>query len=364
MRGEVSIWKNGEEVYREANLLCDGAGILIADLMTVSPSLSLVEDHATSSILDASNYTIQAISFGTGEEAFQSNAHAMTEDKQAQLTIAYAKFGDGDFSTSSVPAIVDLASGGSMEGSSFIPHVGLPDAPSPIPTVLQTGNTAPSETINKVDVSSVFPGNGQLTNFLPSSILSATMSGTLLSDPEDAYYAASLLGAFPEGAPNLSAVILRENGSNIVEVSPVSGYFNTASSMDVSGFVNMVMSSVPSDTYSMSSTTEGLCLSAAPTFAEDGIVEYSVTLAAGDVQFANAYGGIFHLGLWTIDREASIRKGNTPPYSFSVLNNPREYRLFARKGITKSLSYISDDGASAGNTNYSDLTIKWRIHFV
>lgn len=363
MRGEVSIWRDGEEVFREDNMLCDGAGVLIADFMTVSPSLSLIEDHATSSILDASNYTIQAISFGTGEEAFQTNAHAMTEDKQDELIIAFSKFGNTDFSTSTVPAIVDLASGGSMEGSSYVPHVGLPDAPSPIPKVLQTGNTAPSEKI-VVDVSSVFPGNGQLTNFLPSGMFSYATEGTPLSSMEDSYYTASLLGAFPEGSPNTSQMRIIQDGVDVVSVAPAYGYFNTASSMDLSGFVNMTMSSVPSNTYDMSSTTEGLCLSAAPTFAEDGIVEYSVTLAAGDVQFANAYGGIFHLGLWTIDRQASISQGNTPPFAFSVLNNPRKYRLFSRKGLSKSLTYISDNGTNEGNTNYSDLTIKWRIHFL
>ena len=55
MRGIVEIWKGDELILTEPNMLVDGAGELLADVMTVSPSLSGVEDHATSSILDASN---------------------------------------------------------------------------------------------------------------------------------------------------------------------------------------------------------------------------------------------------------------------------------------------------------------------
>ena len=69
MRGEVEIWRGDELLSRESNLLVDGAGATIADIMTISPSLSGVNSpvpaltHATASaILDASNYRVQAIS--------------------------------------------------------------------------------------------------------------------------------------------------------------------------------------------------------------------------------------------------------------------------------------------------------------
>jgi hypothetical protein len=54
----------------------------------------------------------------------------------------------------------------------------------------------------------------------------------------------------------------------------------------------------------------------------------------------------------------SLLNGNTPPFAFSVLNNPRKYRLFCRKGVSKDLTYIEDI------TAYEDLTIKWRLHFL
>jgi len=101
-----------------------------------------------------------------------------------------------------------------------------------------------------------------------------------------------------------------------------------------------------------------LCVSADSNFSSNGVIEYSVSLASGDLTFANAYGGIYHLGLWSIDMEKSLRNGNTPPFTFSRLNNPRKYKLFCRKTLSKNLCY-SNNEAQRG-----DLTIKWRLHLL
>ena len=38
MRGEVEVWKGDSLVLKQPNMLVDGAGELLADVMTVSPS--------------------------------------------------------------------------------------------------------------------------------------------------------------------------------------------------------------------------------------------------------------------------------------------------------------------------------------
>ena len=78
---------------------------------------------------------------------------------------------------------------------------------------------------------------------------------------------------------------------------------------------------------------------------------------------SNLYGGIYTMGLWTIDTLASRQAGNSPPYSFDALDNPRKYQLFATKQLSKNLAFINDHSTNAGIDNYSDITIKWRIHF-
>ncbi len=193
-----------------------------------------------------------------------------------------------------------------------------------------------------------------------------------------AYY----LGCYPEGSStggsNFALVSSLDNSAayltgfgvpNGTQNHFVSGTYNSivneASSMDVSGFVNMIMSGSPGTTtgYAMASPFSGLCVSGGHDIQNSGTVEYSMILGAGDVGYSNLYGGIYNMGLFTIDTKASRLAGNMPPYSFGPLDNPRKYKLFATKHLTKNLGYINDHGTNPGCLNYHDLTIKWRIHF-
>ena len=381
MRGEVEIWDGDKLVHKEPNMLVDGAGELLAEIMTVSPSLSGVEDHAPSSILDSSNYTIQAISFGTGSDAYKStrNAQAVSE---AKTNFIIDTFWDNPAGTEAGPVV--LATQEAAVGGSYAPEVGLPDSPNPASRVLEEDTSVTGVlTIDGADysISSVFPGNGQHVNFLPSAIGSSMMESTIFSgvgDPSLLYYPSALglvqgsLGAFAIGSSTQGAMT---RATQLVLATPALGlttaptdsfgFFNEVSSMDVSGFVNMVMSGSPGTTtdYAMSSGASGLCVSGGADIANSGMVEYSVMLSKGDARVVNMYGGIYHLGLWTIDMEKSLENGNTPPFAFGVLNNPRKYKLFARKGLSRNLCFINDHGANRGIENYTDLTIKWRIHF-
>tara|TARA_R100000951_G_scaffold105882_1_gene99977 strand:- start:1160 stop:2200 length:1041 start_codon:yes stop_codon:yes gene_type:complete len=346
MRGEVEVWSGDDLILKEANMLTDGAGELLADIMTVSPSLATIEDHATSSILDTSNYTIQAISFGTGSEGFRSNGHKLVDvalvyegadvfaGTKGNQTVLRSNRDDEDASNVNQPA-----------------DPGFPIAPTPELDVLEI-NTSVDVFISK-DVSAIIPGNGQLTNFIPSAIMSSTFEGTELSTPVRYFGAASVLGCFPDGssAPHATRnqVKYYDNAGTQQTITSLGGYFNEVSSMDASGFVNSV---------SGTATTSGLTTSSNVDFSTNGTIEYAVTLSKSDALFAHAYGGIFHLGLWTIDMNESLMNGNTPPFAFSVLDNPRKYRLFCRKGVSKDLTYIEDISA------YQDLTIKWRLHFL
>jgi hypothetical protein len=376
MRGEVEIWRGDELVSHEPNMVVDGARKTLADIMTASQSLADIE--AASSLLDSSNYTVQAMSFGTYSLAHQANAHYWSDAKENKLGEAGTSYGwpktnDG---TKSNEAFVYYLRQLLDQYRPY--HVGLPDWPNPESTVLQEG-TDVSAVIGGVAVSSVFPGNGQLCNFLPSGIFSAVMADTSLSTPVSGWCAANVLGCFPEGSSTAGGtvystgnapgaryfdepddVVLSYFGPN----PQPGGYFNEFSSMDVSGFVNNIMSSVPDADYDASNTAHGLCMSATSESTYEGFdfVEYSLTMSLRDANYANIYGGIYHLGLWTIDIPACLANGNTPPYAFSVLNNPRKYRLFCRKGFQEDITQATYNGGPPFGA-LSDLTIKWRIHF-
>lgn len=442
MRGEVEIWKGDQLLYSEPNMIVDGAGELLADIMTVSPSLSAISHVGTSSILDASNYRIQAISFGTGKEAFVNNAAAVTNAKDSiyyksspalQYFSSVGFVGNSAFLATNnttliqsgiVPVVTNCPAQDEINANllvsnqEFNPIAGVPIAPNPHLEVLEPNiefdtsidanlghaiNTSPTipSVPREIYVSSYFAPFGQLPNFLPSSIAFTLISGvngtatpfvgtataetaseTNTFSSNNVYNVvkvAASLGAFPDGSGVLPAGsryavnfyrVLSNTSFGAASIGAVShltlvssipvigGFFNAASSMDCSGFVNMVMSSVPHASYGMSSTASGLCLSADSNFSSNGVIEYSVSLASGDLTFANAYGGIYHIGLWIIDMEKSLRAGNTPPFTFSRINNPRKYKLFCRKTFSKNLCYSSRE------SQRSDLTIKWKLHFL
>ena len=54
-------------------MLVDGAGELIVDVMTANRSLSGIP--SASAILDTSNYTLHAISYGKDADGFRNHAH-------------------------------------------------------------------------------------------------------------------------------------------------------------------------------------------------------------------------------------------------------------------------------------------------
>ena len=373
MRGEVEIWKGEDLILKEPNMLVDGAGELLADIMTVSRSLSGVEDHATSSILDASNYRVNAISFGTGPEAFTKNGHDYNIDGATVYVLSYiTNVKNGTTGNVTLMPVEDT--------TGKIPSdPGLPEAPTPEKTLLQEGCDVPGDwtglAVGKLDFSAIFPANGQLQNFIPSAIVSGYIEQNYPAIAGDGNVenlwpaAGSILGCFPDGssAPHTTAnrLVFYERpygGPTSIKRVSLGGFFNEVSSMDSGGFVNMVMSSVPNPGLDFSGGASGLCLSAeAPANDYEGFpfVEYTVSLSKDDCIFANAYGGITDLGLWSIDMKKSLQAGNSPPFEFAVVNNPRKYKLFCRKGFSTNIV-----ASTATNlADYKDLTLKWRIYF-
>jgi hypothetical protein len=343
MKGEVEVWYGDKLIAKESNMIVDGAGKHLADIMTAPSSLSVVE--SASAILHASNYSIQAVSFGTGKDAFSTNAHYYDDDRKDRIVAAI------DGSISDGLAIVDFSA---IEGSAYVPEAGLPEEPNPTSTRLEMRDTSMPFDAGTRSVSAVLPGNGQLVNLLPSAIFQSVINGTTLDTALGNKVVGSMLGCFPSDQ-GTSAVAIFPDGQEL-SVTMGTSNFNTASSMDYSGFVTKVTGTDP---------TLGLVKTVETYPYPDGIL-YEVSLGPGDLQCANLYGGIYHIGLWTIDMEQSLLNGNTPPFEFDVLNNPRKYRLFCRKGFSIDLTRNEDSGATPGFTNYNasnNLLIKWKIKF-
>lgn len=449
MRGEIEILVGDETVYKDGNMIVDGAGSLLADVMTAPRAYADIP--SASSILDASNYTIQAISFGKGKDGYLKNAHEVVKQKTQY------------FISNPDPVIVttkDQSDVNDATTSSIIWGVSsLPEAPNPTHSKLnldcycpsafdvdlvRINDTGPFSFYEKEDGSFNFfklaqnepylPDFGQNLNLIPSSIhsqvsdianfsLGVSFGYTLpesfgglndsnLSATEDNIRSllGCTLGCWPEGESqggtpffvfssiddhdfdgpgsidggavpgyihdtnlDFSSGVYDASSGFFAQSGTLYGYFNEASSMDYSGYVNMIMSSVPNGSYSVSDSSGGLILSAASDFSSTGMIEYECTMASGDAVAAQLYGGIHNMGLWAMDVNSALRAGYTPPLSFDVINNQKRYKLFARKDLTKSLTAYQDTKGSTGSlTDHYPATkpaaekvvIKWRLHFL
>ena len=394
MRGEVEIYRGDELLHKESNLIMDGARELLADIMSISPSVSALGDDtlpslATKAILDASNYRIAAISFGTAAQSYQQNAHEYSE---AKVDLLSGTSGPKFESVSAVCAFLRHGGEGIKQDgtalnyamvSSYDPVPALTSPPNPVMSSLELASDV-SAVVGSYILSSYVAGNGQNLNLVPREYHYNHFNNTDLASYSS--IAASFLGCWPEGS---GAGGTHFSGFSGFDYTPTAvafsgvykGIFNEAQSMDTSGFVNMVMSSVPhggnaaAQGYELSSAYSGLTVSASldnrnsgESWSSTGEVVYEVMIGSGDVGLSNFYGGIYNMGLWTIDMKRTLQAGNTPPYLFDPLNNPRKYRLFSTKSLTQNLGSSRTVESAAGRTyaavaNYKDLKIKWKLFF-
>lgn len=326
MKGVVEIFIGDSLLLREDNLIVDKAGEMIADLMTIPPDISSIP--SASALLDASNFTVQAISFSKAASSFSVNGHT----------------GAGIPRVGRVNGEVWVVTT-SSNVSSYIPNPYLPQYASPEDIKLETFN-------NFTGVVSSFNTFGQNLNLLNYGFQVCSF------DPS----VAIRFGCYPPASGIQAEIRLDDGTASGVLISStktptsriLTGSFNAASSMDWQGFVKKIPGT---------STTSGLVVSSNINFSSTGEVIYSITISSGDSGCANLFGGIYSIGLWGLDLESMLCVGRTPPYSFNPLV-PFNYRLFAKKVLSDNIVRVFDVGSNAGLRNPQAVTINWRLYFL
>ena len=413
IRGRVEVYtdygtKDQNLVSEDNNVVVDGAGEIIADMLTTTPSLSGIA--SASSILDTSNYTIQAMTFGKDEEGYKRHAHT---DTWSGLDFSWSNSASGGatplyFSGAMVfvSANSNPAGGVSSYFPSGSPYNILPSYPSPNDKKLELGSetllntlviqsgadpvtntygstypTASATAIQNIVNTSGYNNIGHNTNVL----LDEVAAGFAPNDGDSTLGLGLIQGAFPRGvhSEGTPAGIF----SSVGQITPTvhetiappggigcSATFNSTfndqyvESMDVSGHLGRVFNEYGVVGSSLTFAdhpnifSSGLVVSALTSFSSIGEVIYQTVIGAGDLGFTNFYGGIYNIGLWALDVKESL-KTSAPPYTWNPRSNVRKYKLFSKKSFTQNLAYIKDDGTDAGIDNYKDLTIIWRLYF-
>lgn len=308
-------------------MIVDKAGEVIVDILTMSPSLA--EIPSASAILDVSNFTFQAISYGKDASAFNHHAHLFYDPDISPPVIVVKSYEATSVSSYHSSAIA----------SSIFDYKLLPSYPDPLDTRLEK---LPCRTLGSgfsgIDI-------GHCANHLLIPSLSAN------------YYK---LGCFaPSGGINYYVVTDLDNFlSKVIYSGTLSSAYNTYGIMDGSGHLTFApLNGSQGRVAALAGNyTSGVLINLSSNFSSTGRVDLSWTLSAGDAGTLLLYGGVYHLGLWCLDVKAMLAEGHYPPFPFNPLNNIRKYRLFAKKTFNRDLLYINDGtGAATGVAGFDYL---------
>ena len=385
MRGKIEVYRSygteKEEVLVESqNTVVDGAGEILSDIMTAHTSLSGIPD--LSSILDTSNYTIQAISFGKDVEGYNRHAHEITTRKG---------FGAYNPAFTERGSRIVVIQSEDITVSSYAPSDAgniLPSFVTPRQTQLELDTITSGTIYNSADPPVVqipsfeacCPGITDIGHNL--NVLWDAGSSSLAAN-ESIYTSGfgGLLGCYPNGsgaygtefyAVSSDNTIVVGNGvwddSSSLYTSSYNGLFNQVSSMDLSGFVNFVGSSTDAV---IAAGWSGLTVSANTTIdaalhaSNTGEIAYKVILGSGDVGSCNLYGGIYNIGLWAMDL-CKAQKYNNPPFVFHPITNQKRHKLFSKKSLLDNICRTTDGEGppTPGCLNHENLTLIWRLYFI
>jgi hypothetical protein len=363
IRGEVevfSVLSTGESrlVAKESNLIVDGASEIIANIMVTPSSIGGLTD--SSSVLDTSNYIVQAVSLGKAAQTYYDPGRAGHY---------YSSYLSGEYARAYADDLPQIRVIGDGANKSVVRLHYLPSYPDPLDTNLEVSTTTQYEIDTTILNPTSATSNGQMGHnmnmfFGPSSIHDAStvfMGCYAPSDGIDVYLMNSNTAAS-------TAAYSSETG--------LSGHYNAVHAVDKRGFIRgYTQAQLDSESVDIGIKT-GMVVSGCNASADAAVtssgmfigspaVAHTFTLSAPDVSFLNLYGGIQTLGLWTIDLEETLKNGGTSPFPFADSNgdSKRIYKLFSKKTFVESLSDIIDDGSNPGHTNHSDLYITWKICF-
>ena len=326
-------------------MFVQGFGEVLTDIMTVNPAISDIP--SASAILDTSNFTFQAVSFGKDAGGFEQHSHAVSsiqylDDDSASAVSAY---------DSGILTLINYASDKPLEVSSYVlsttyqefssTYNSMPNDPSPLDTRLERGSTK-SNNLSGYVYASALPDSGHYANPILDTELSAIWN--------------KVGGFAPSGGADFH---FYDKSKNLLFTGTLSSSFNASGVMDKNGYLTISSGTIIDSAAPLSPTFSGGAVVAssvgfAPSTA-GGIVRNE--FRGGDAMSLVAFGSVRHFGIYCLDLKTMLASGLTPPYAWNYLNNNRKYKLVAKATILENPLFHRDTpdvglGAFSGFTTW------------
>lgn len=309
MRGYIEIYQ-GEQteenlIFSEHNLIVDGAGQHVVDILTSLPTPSSLLVSQSSSIID---FGIKAITLGSAQGSLSYNSYNTSSDTGPKSILAIA--------------------------------------PNPTDTTLQPVNGN---------------GPGRLGHFLNYYEFSGSYS-TLTMDEIQEH------GCYiPSSGINFagSSFGYTHPGPLVNDMSGLqTGDLNTSGVINSEGFI--LESPVARASQTLADASGGFIVSGIADVSATREVKYILTISYKDWKFLDYYyGGIGAIGLWTLDRDATLDKYDSESetagidlYNIADISRNPVFKLFAKKVFLPGGLKIDE---SSANDDY--MTITWGIKF-
>ena len=313
MKGYIEIYqgKLTEEnlIFSEDNMIVDGAGHQVVDILSTLPIPASMTVAQTSSILD---FGIKAITLGCAKGSASYNSYNISSDS----------------------------------GPSSI--VAIP--PTPTDTTLQPP-------IYISDTS----GPGRLGHFLNYYNFSGSYPSLNNDEIQEHGCYLSSSGNYFEG----SSFGYTHDGSIVNDMSGLQiGDLNSASAINSEGYI--LESKVARSSQSLADASGGFLVSGIADLSATREVKYILTISYKDWKFLDYYyGGIGAIGLWTLDRDATLDKydseseaANINLYNITDITKNPVFKLFSKKVFLPGGLQLNE---SSSNDDY--ITITWGIKF-
>ena len=304
-------------------MFTQGFGEVLTDLMTVNPALA--DLPAASAILDTSNYTFNAITYGKDAQGFNFHGHTVssTQYVNGNSSLGVSGYNSG---TLAVRAYNETNPGSYYFSSTYAQfsstYNSVPRYPSPYDRRLEIESTSTTN-VSAFPYASALPDVGHYPNL---AVGNENVSGLW-----------NIVGGFPPSG-NSGSWLLLFNGEGLQVSGTLSGVYNEFGLVDSNGFVKINEASGFDSGLSSLTNVQGGALSGGPCVfsGQAGIAVSSgqsllaVVPQLGDAAALAAFGGVSHIGVWCLDLKGMLASGLMPPYSWDHLNNNRQYKLVAK----------------------------------
>lgn len=317
-------------------MILNAFGELLTDILTVNPAIRSIP--SASAILDASNYTIAAVSFGKDSEGYTHHAHSLS-------SYALGVYNNGILKCK----IYNVSSPSSYHSSAT--HTYFSSTYNSVPNY-------PSIYDNRLERDSTMtniPGTSNVGHYV-----NAAISNDTFTSGGNTYFVSNawnVIGGFPPSG-NSSIYALYDFSGGFVTSGNLSGVYNTHRLMDKNGFLKatqVTITDVSPD--SVPWTTAGAKVAVqVGSFNEYPEIDIYISPQMGDAASLAAFGGINHIGVWCLDIKQMLEDGLRPPFAWDALNNTRKYKLIGKTTFWKDLLHHNDDTA-LGLSGYAYLLV-------